>query len=180
MRVMSSVLALAAVTLAGCQDPGGQTTPEGSTTTEGTSVSGRADEAAAREQQPRVREILQDLWDQFDVEDKPPLEDKPGEGSIRACTLGGPARVSAWAEGTQLRVAQETDPELEAEQAQLVRAWLDDHGWERIDNPAPEGDPVTYHRNTDGFVVTITPWGDARVDLDVQSPCFDEEGQRVG
>ena len=180
MRLLAPTLALAAVTLGGCQNLGGQTIPEGSTTTEESSVSGRADEAAAREQQPRVREILHVLWDQFDVEDKPPLEDKPGEGDIRACTLGGTARISAWAEGTQLRVSEEENPELEAEQAELVRVWLDDNGWERLDNPAPEGDPVTYHRNADGFVVTVTPWGDARVDLDVQSPCFDEQGRQVG
>ncbi len=180
MRFLGSVLALAAVTLAGCQNLGGATTPEGSTTTEEASVSGSADEAAAREQQPRVREILQDLWDQFDLEDKPPLEDKPGEGTIRACTLDTKSDLSAWAEGTQLRVSEEADPELEAEQAQLVRDWLDANDWERLDNPAPDSSPVTYHRNDQGFKVTVAPQLDARVNLDVESPCFDGQGQRVG
>ncbi|ANS79172.1 hypothetical protein SGUI_1776 [Serinicoccus hydrothermalis] len=150
------------------------------TTSGGSVVTARADQAAAREQQPRVREILQDLWDQFDLEDKPPLEDKPGEGDLRSCTLGGTDRITAWAEGTQLRVSQEPNPELEAEQAELVRAWLDDNGWERIDNPAPEGDPVTYHRNDGGFTVTVAPQLDARVNLDEESPCFDDQGRQVG
>ena len=180
MRVLTPALALAAVALAGCQTIDGAANPEGSTTTEGTSVSGRADEAAAREQQPRVREILQDLWDQFDLEDKPPLEDKPGEGDLVACALDTTAQITSWAEGAQLRVSEEENPELEAEQAELVRAWLDDTGWERIDNPAPESSPVTYHRNDDGFTVTVAPQLDARVDLDVESPCFDDQGRQVG
>ena len=171
-------MGLMVASVAGCSllaaDDARVTTPGGAV------VTARADEAAAREQQPRVREILQDLWDQFDLPDKPSLEDKPGEGSIRACTLDTKSDISAWAEGTQLRVAEEADPELEAEQAQLVRDWLDANGWERLDNPAPDSSPVTYHRNDQGFKVTVAPQLDARVNLDVESPCFDEEGQRVG
>lgn len=150
------------------------------TTPGGAVVTARADEAAAREQRASTREILHDLWDQFDLEDKPPLEDETGEGNIRACTLDTKSDLSAWAEGTQMRVAEEADPELEAEQAQLVRDWLDANGWERLDNPAPDSSPVTYHRNDQGFKVTVAPQLDARVDLDVESPCFDGQGQRVG
>ncbi|WP_298888784.1 hypothetical protein [uncultured Serinicoccus sp.] len=180
MRPWLPVLAILTLALLGCQDEDGTTTPTSGPTTEGTSVTGRADEAAAREQQPRVREILQELWDQFDLEDKPPLEDKPGDGDLVACSLDTTAQITSWAEGAQLRVSKEKDPELEARQAALVRAWLDDNGWERIDNPAPESSPVTYHRNDDGFKVTVAPQLDARVDLDVESPCFDDQGQQVG
>ncbi|WP_281964959.1 hypothetical protein [Serinicoccus marinus] len=142
-------------------------------------VTARAAEAAAGEQQPRVREILQDLWDQFDLPDKPKLEEQMAPGGLRACTFDTMSEIWAWAETVRLRVSEEEDPRLEAEQAELVRSWLDDHGWERLDDPAPEGDPVTHHRNTDGFEVTITPWMDARVQVDVRSPCFDDQGRRV-
>ncbi|WP_143553848.1 hypothetical protein [Serinicoccus sp. CNJ-927] len=142
-------------------------------------VTARADEAAAGEQQPRVREILQDLWDQFDLPDKPKLEEQMAPGGLRACTLDTKSNISAWAETARLRVSAGENPELEAEQAELVRAWLDDNGWERIDNPAPESSPVTYHRNDDGFTVTVAPQLDARVILDVESPCFDDQGRRV-
>ncbi len=150
------------------------------TTPGGAVVTARADEAAAREQRARTREILHDLWDQFDLADKPDVEQQMAPGRLRACTLDTTSQISAWAETARLRVSEDANPELEAGQAELVRAWLDDHGWERIDNPAPEGDPVTYHRDADGFKVTVAPQLDARVSLDVESPCFDGQGQRVG
>ncbi|WP_130014450.1 hypothetical protein [Serinicoccus sediminis] len=150
------------------------------TTPGGAVVTARADEAAAREQQPRVREILQDLWDQFDLADKPEVEQQMAPGGLRACTLDVTSDISAWAESARLRVSEEENPELEAEQAQLVRDWLDANGWERLDNPAPDSSPVTYHRDADGFKVTVAPQLDARVSLDVESPCFDDQGRQVG
>ncbi|OLT17884.1 hypothetical protein BJF80_00765 [Serinicoccus sp. CUA-874] len=87
-------------------------------------VTARAAEAAAGEQQPRVREILQDLWDQFDLPDKPKLEEQMAPGGLRARTFDTMSEISAWAE-------------------------------------------------------TITPWMDARVQVDVRSPCFDDQGRRV-
>ena len=172
------VAALALTGIGGCsllgEDDTRITTPGGAV------VTARAAEAAAREQQPRVREILQDLWGQFDLPDKPKLEEQMAPGGLRACTFDTMSEISAWAETARLRVSEEEDPRLEAEQAELVRSWLDDHGWERLDNPAPEGDLVSYHRNAEGFTVTLTPWGDARVQVDVQSPCFDEQGRQVG
>lgn len=166
--------------LAGCQLSGDDSaTTQDTTTTTGGTVTARADERAAEAQAPQVRAILQDLWDQFDLPDKASLDDKPGDGRLRACTLDTMTHITSWAEQAQLRVSQEENPELEAHQAERVRVWLDDNGWERIDNPAPASDPVTYHRNDDGFFVTVTPWGDARVDLDVESPCFNDQGQRV-
>ena len=171
------VAALALTGIGGCsllgEDDTRITTPGGAV------VTARAAEAAAREQQPRVREILQDLWGQFDLPDKPKLEEQMAPGGLRACTFDTMSEISAWAETVRLRVSEEEDPELEAEQAELVRAWLDDNGWERIDNPAPESSPVTYHRNDDGFAVTVAPQLDARVHLDVESPCFDDQGQQV-
>ncbi|WP_298888786.1 hypothetical protein [uncultured Serinicoccus sp.] len=177
-RPAALVGALALTALGGCsllgEDDSRVTTPGGSV------VTARADQAVAREQQPRVRELLQDLWDQFDLEDKPPLDDEVGEGDLRACTLDTKARVRSWAARAQLRVSEEENPELEAQQARLVRDWLDSNGWDRLDNPAPDSSPVTYHRNAEGFRVTVAPQLDARVTLDVESPCFDEQGQQVG
>lgn len=183
MRRHGAALVLLAGLLGGCALTGGpdqeSTTPAG-TTTEGASVSERVDEATAREQAPRVRAILQDLWNQFDLEDKPPLDEEAGDGGdTRMCTLDVDEHITAWAERAGLRVSQEEDVELEEQQAQLVRVWLDDNGWERIDSPAPDSSTVTYHRDEEGFTVTVAPQDDARVFLDVSSPCYDEQGQRV-
>ncbi|WP_143553973.1 alpha/beta hydrolase [Serinicoccus sp. CUA-874] len=64
-RGAAQVGALALTALGGCsllaEDDTRITTPGGAV------VTARAAEAAAGEQQPRVREILQDLWDQFDL-----------------------------------------------------------------------------------------------------------------
>lgn len=137
-------------------------------------MSGTAEDAA-RAQQPQVRAILETLWDQFDLPDKPDLEEQMAPGSLRACLFTTASDSTSWAETARLRVAEDKDPGLEAQQAQLARDWLQQNGWEELDNPAPEGDLVSYHQNAEGFRVTITPWGDARVQVDVQSPCFADE-----
>ncbi|WP_149814454.1 hypothetical protein [Serinicoccus marinus] len=142
-------------------------------------MSGTAEDAA-RAQQPPVREILQALWDQFELPNKPGLDEHKDPGGLRACLFTASSDSTSWAETARLRVSEVKDPALEARQAQLARDWLEENGWEELDNPAPEGDLVSYHRNAEGFTVTLTPWGDARVQVDVQSPCFDEQGRQVG
>lgn len=181
-RRVALPLVVAGLLLTGCQqtDPGGPTPGQGTTDEGATTMDDRADERAAEEQAPRTREILRSLWEQFDLEDKPPLEEEAGErGQLRMCSLGVDDHLSSWSDRAGLRVAQQEDPDLEAAQAELVRTWMDDNGFERIDNPAPEDSPLTYHRSEDGFFVTVAPQGDARVFLDVESPCFDDQGQRV-
>lgn len=174
-------VALSGMLLAGCQQTGtnGPTQGQSPTTDGAPTMDSRADEQAAEAQAPRTREILEDLWGEFDLADKLPLDDRAGDGGrLRSCTLDTQADLTSWAEGAGLRVSQEENLELEAQQAELVRTWLDAQDYERLDVPVSDPEATTYHRK-DGFIVTVANQLDARVSLDVESPCFDEDGQAV-
>lgn len=181
MRQAAALLAAALVLLGGCGSTGQtneQTTPQ---TTEQTTQqtpqeaetampSTPADRAEHRE---RTLEILSGAYRQLDVPDKPDLVDRKGPGAEIDCTLGGPRSATAWGERAGIDVGEQ---EVET-QAERVRAWLDDEGFERLELRNMTG--TTGHR-LDGYSILVKAWPDGRVTLEAESPCVDEEGNRVG
>lgn len=142
-------------------------------------MTGATHETAARAQAEEVDALLARVWEQFDLPGKPGVEEQSAPGAIIACSFDASRPVSAWHRSAVLQVAEQEDLELERQQAERVRTWLGQEGWKPVRNPGPPSDLVSYHRDPDGYVVTVVQEGDFRVKVDVESPCFDAEGHRV-
>lgn len=154
MRLLVLATAAIGLLLTGCTP---QTAPEGDT-----QMTTPAQTGDAASHQERTVQILAAAYERIEVEDRPGLEDQKGPGAEIACTLGGPEPALAWSEKVRLRVDDE------AAQAERVRSWLDEEGYERLD--LTDGATATGHRR-DGFTVLVSTWSDGRVGISVESPC---------
>lgn len=155
MRLLVLATAAIGLLLTGCTTP--QTAPEGDT-----QMTTPAQTGDAASHQERTVQILAAAYERIEVEDRPGLEDQKGPGAEIACTLGGPEPALAWSEKVRLRVDDE------AAQAERVRSWLDEEGYERLDLTGSA--TATGHRR-DGFTVLVSTWSDGRVGISVESPC---------
>ena len=158
LTLAASTLAVLAL-LAGC----GTTTtpPEGRTT----STSSAAPGHDVRSAQERTLSILEQVYDQLQTPDKPPLAEQKAPGAEAVCTLQEPDPATAWTEIVFLPV------DSPGEQAGRARDWLAAEGYRQTQSR--QGGAITSHL-LDGYTVTVAEWSDGRVELNVESPCLDE------
>ncbi|WP_131103245.1 hypothetical protein [Ornithinimicrobium sufpigmenti] len=152
------LLALLAL-LAGCGTT--PTSPEGRTTMVPTSSATPGPDA--RSAQERTLAILEQVYDQLQVADKPPLAEQKAPGAEAVCTLQEPDPATAWTEIVFLPV------DSPGEQAGRAREWLAAEGYEQVQSR--QGGTITSHL-LDGYTVTVAEWSDGRVELNVESPCL--------
>lgn len=159
-RASRSALALAVLALlASCGTP--TTPPEGRTTMAPTSSAGQDHDP--RSAQERTLAILEQVYDQLQAPDKPPLTEQKAPGAEAVCTLEESDPATAWTEIVFLPV------DSPADQAGRARGWLAAEGWEQTQSR--QGGAITSHV-LDGYTVTVAEWADGRVELNVESPCL--------
>lgn len=162
-RGTRTALTLAVATLlallAGCGTT--TTSPEGRTTMAPTSSATPGPDA--RSAQERTLAILEQVYDQLQVADRPPLAEQKAPGAEAACTLEEQDPATAWTEIVFLPV------DSPGEQAGRAREWLAAEGYEQVQSR--QGGTITSHV-LDGYTVTVAEWSDGRVELNVESPCL--------
>ncbi|QFG67423.1 hypothetical protein [Ornithinimicrobium pratense] len=137
------------------------TPPGGPTTMEPTSSAAPGNDARAA--QHRTLAILEQVYDQLQAPDTPPLAEQAAPGAEAVCTLDESDPAMAWTEMVFLTV------DSPATQARLAREWLAAEGYEQTQSR--QGGTITSHL-FDGYTVTVAEWPDGRVELNVESPCL--------
>lgn len=167
--VVTGLLALLLV--AGCgpgRDPGDPTT---SPPTDGAPMTYHSAEEASLAQRETADALLAEVTALFTPEDASQVDRYLLHGNP-ACTLDAPPAL-AWRSSTRFEVPDQAAATTPA------RAAVVDLGWEPLESADADGEQLTYHRNAEGFVLSIAHGTGQWVMLGVESPCFAADGTRL-